>query len=97
MQKTKAARQAAKHEPRLYPLVGMEEPRREWNGWSLYRHGRQDILDRYVITPKPGVPVLEYGVTVLDLLACAGVAAFMLLLVHAIGAGLDGYLEAMGW
>lgn len=97
MQKIKAARRAAKHEPRLYPLVGMEEPRREWNGWSLYRHGQKSILDRYLITPKPGVPVLECGVTVLDALLSIGVAAFMLLLVHAIGAGFDGYLDSMGW
>ena len=82
--------------PRLYPLVGMEEPRREWNGWSLYRHGQKSILDRYLITPKR-VPVLDYGVTVLDVIACAAVVAFMLLMGQAFCIGIDGYLDAMGW
>ena len=82
--------------PRLYPLAGMEEPRREWNGWSMYRHGRRSILDRYLITPKQ-LPVLDYGVTVLDALACAGVVALMALMCQAFCIGFDGYLDAMGW
>lgn len=96
MRRSEARRGEFGDRPRLYPLVGMEEPRREWNGWSLYRYGRQDILDRYLITPKR-VPVLDYGVTVLDLIACAGVIAFMLLMWQAVGYGVEGYLQAMGW
>ena len=79
-----------------YPVWGLEEPRREWNGWSVYRHGTQSILDRYLITPKR-VPVLDYGVTVLDVLAAIGVAAFMLLMAQLVGIGIDGWLDTAGY
>ena len=97
MQKTKAARRAAKHEPRLYEQWGMEEPRYVSNAHSLYRGGQRDLLMRYIIAPSDRARVLNMGYTVLDALLSIGVAAFMLLLVHAIGAGLDGYLDSMGW
>ena len=97
MQKTKAARRAAKHEPRLYEQWGLEEPRYVSNAHSLYRGGQRDLLMRYIIAPSDRARVLNMGYTVLDALLSIGVAAFMLLLVHAIGAGLDGYLDSMGW
>ena len=97
MQKTKAARQAAKHEPRLYEQWGMEEPRYVSNAHSLYRGGQRDLLMRYIIAPSDRARVLNMGYTVLDALLSIGVAAFMLLLAHAIGMGLDGYLDSMGW
>ena len=97
MQKTKAARRAAKHEPRLYEQWGMEEPRYVSNAHSLYRGGQRDLLMRYIIAPSDRARVLNMGYTVLDALLSIGVAAFMLLLVHAIGMGLDGYLDSMGW
>ena len=97
MQKTKAARQAAKHEPRLYEQWGMEEPRYVSNAHSLYRGGQRDLLMRYIIAPSDRARVLNMGYTVLDALLSIGVAAFMLLLAHAIGAGIDGYLDSMGW
>lgn len=84
---------AAKHTPR-YPLMGIETPRMEWNGWSLYRHGQQSILDRYLITPKR-VPVLDYGVTVLDVLACAAVGAFLGTLFYAVAFG--AWIDTLGW
>lgn len=86
---------AAKHSPR-YPLVGMEEPKLEWNGWSMYRHGQQSILDRYLITPKR-VPVLDYGMTVLDLLLAIAVAALLLLLGDACGMAFDSCADRLGW
>lgn len=92
-----AARRAAKHEPRLYEQWGMETPRYVSNAHSLYRGGQRDLLMRYIIAPSDRARVLNMGYTVLDALLSIGVAAFMLLLVHAIGAGLDGYLDSMGW
>ena len=87
---------AAKHTPR-YPLMGMEEPRFTSNAHSLYRGGQRDLLMRYIIAPSDRARVLNMGYTVLDALLSIGVAAFMLLLVHAIGVGIDGYLNVMGW
>ena len=87
---------AAKHTPR-YPLMGMEEPRFTSNAHSLYRGGQRDLLMRYIIAPSDRARVLNMGYTVLDALLSIGVAAFMLLLVHAIGVGIDGYLDTMGW
>ena len=50
---------------------------------------------RYIIAPKR-LPILDYGVTVLDLIACVGVAAFLVLGYLAVCAGIDGYLNVMG-
>ena len=113
MQNTKAARRAAKHEPRLYGQWGLEEPRYVSNIHELYRH-EVGLLNRYIIPPadvidqrrrKAGKPLLgntayellRYGWTVLDTIALLAVVAFLLLLAHAVGIGIDGYLEAMGW
>ena len=41
--------------------------------------------------------LLEQGVTPMDLLVAAAVAALMGLLYQAFCVGIDGYLEAMGW
>jgi hypothetical protein len=96
MQNTKAARRAAKHTPR-YPLMGIEEPRFTSNAHSLYRGGQRDLLMRYIIAPSDRAKVLNLGFTVLDALLSIAVAAFLLLLAHAVGIGFDGYLDAMGW
>ena len=97
MQKIKAARRAAKHEPRLYEQWGLEEPRYVSNAHSLYRGGQRDLLMRYIIAPSDRARVLNMGYTVLDALLSIAVAAFLLLLAWAIGAGIDGYLDSMGW
>lgn len=83
-----------------YPLWGIEEPRREWNGHSYYRHGVKDPLDRYLIKPRP-TPLLCNGLTVLDVLVGIGVglvmAPLVLLFIDIIGIGWDGYLDAVGY
>ena len=97
MQKTKAARRAAKHEPRLYEQWGMEEPRYVSNAHSLYRGGQRDLLMRYIIAPSDRAHVLYMGFTVLDLLITVGVVAFMLLLGNAFGTALDSCADVLGW
>jgi hypothetical protein len=52
---------------------------------------------RYIIAPSDRAKVLNMGFTVLDALLSIAVAAFLLLLVYAVGVGIDGYLEVMGW
>jgi hypothetical protein len=79
-----------------YPLWGIEDPRREWNGHSLYRGGQRDPLMRYIIAPSDRAKVLNMGFTVLDALLSIAVAAFMLLMIHAVGVGIDGYLDLYG-
>lgn len=87
------SRQAAPRR-QWYPQWGLEEPRREWSGWSFYRHGRKSLLDRYILTPNR---FFTYGVTVLDIIAAFAVAGFILLLGQAVGIGTEGYLQRMGW
>lgn len=86
----------AKPRRQWYPRWGMEEPSREWTGWSLYRHGTKSLLDRYLITPKP-TALLDKGLTVLDLAIAVAVAAFMLLLGQQFGIAFDSYADMMGW
>ena len=97
MQNIKAARRAAKHEPRLYEQWGLEEPRYMSNAHSLYRGGQRDLLMRYIIAPSDRAHVLNMGFTVLDLLITVGVVAFMLLLGNAFGMALDSCADALGW
>lgn len=97
MRKEASARQAAKHQPRLYEQWGMETPRYVSNAHSLYRGGQRDLLMRYIIAPSDRAKVLNLGFTVLDALLSIAVAAFLLLLAQAVGIGFDGYLGAMGW
>ena len=83
-----------------YPLWGVEEPRRVWTGRSLYRGGEKDIFMRYVVRPR-ALPVLDYGVTVLDVLLCIAVALIVGLFAYAailgVGHGIDGWLDACGY
>ena len=79
-----------------YPQWGVEIEPRIWGEHSKYRGGKPDFLCKYILPPK-SVPILDYGVTVLDLIACVGVAAFMVLGYLAVCAGIDGYLNVMGW
>jgi hypothetical protein len=93
MQNIKAARRAAKHEPRLYEQWGLEEPRYTSNVHELYRH-EVGLLNRYIIPPadvidqrrrkahKPllgntAYELLRYGWTVLDTAILLAVLAFM--------------------
>ena len=93
MQNIKAARRAAKHEPRLYEQWGMETPRYVSNVHELYRHD-VGLLNRYIIPPadvidqrrrkahKPllgdtAYELLRYGWTVLDTIVLLAVLAFM--------------------
>ena len=79
-----------------YPQWGADVKPRIWGEHSKYRGGKPDFLCKYILPPK-SVPILDYGVTVLDLIACVSVAAFMVLGYTAVCAGIDGYLNAMGW
>ncbi len=113
MQNTKAARRAAKHEPRLYGQWGMEEPRYTSNVHELYRH-EVGLLNRYIIPPADAIDqrrrkehkpllgdtayeLLRYGWTVLDTAVMLAVLAFLGLLVHVFGMGFDSYADLMGW
>lgn len=91
-------KQPPKYSP--YPQWGIEEPRREWNGHSYYRHGVKDPLDRYLITPKP-TPLLEKGLTVLDVMVGIGVGALMALLFFFasdfMGEAFDRCADKLGW
>lgn len=78
------------------PQWGIAEQPRTWGEHTRYRGGQPDVLNEYIIAPKC-LPVLDYGVTRLDLIVCACVIAFMVLLWQVIGAGIDGYLSIMGW
>lgn len=87
---------AAKHTPR-YPLMGVETPHMEWNGWSMYRHGQQSILDRYLITPKR-VKYLDAGWTVLDTIVLLAVLAFMVpFMLYLVGPATDACIASLGW
>ena len=83
-----------------YPLWGIEEPRREWNGHAFYRHGVKNPLDRYLIKPRP-TKLLCDGLTVLDLLCGLAVALVMaplvLLAIDLWGVAFDGYLDSVGY
>ena len=90
-----------KPRPQMYPLLGIEEPPREWNGHAFYRHGVKDMFDRYLITPRPGSYWLMNGLTVLDVLCGLAVgflmAPLVLLFIDVIGIGWDRCLTAMGY
>ena len=83
-----------------YPLWGIEEPRREWNGHAFYRHGVKNPLDRYLIKPRK-TPLLCNGLTVLDVLVGIGVGLLMaplvLLAIDLWGVAFDGYLDSVGY
>jgi len=96
MQNIKAARRAAKHEPRLYPVWGMETPIRTSNVHSLYRYGDMCMWCRYIVAPRP-TRLLEMGWTIGDTVVLLAVLAFMGLLVHVFGMGFDSYAALMGW
>lgn len=90
-----AARQAAKQEPRhVYPLWG-DWKRPESNARKFYRNGDVCAWCRYIVKPRDGI--LWYGWTVGDTVTTFAVVAFLWLLAQAIGFGVDGYLDAMGW
>ncbi len=82
----------------FYPKWGEQKP--EWNGWSFYRHGRKSLLDRYVIRPR-NTPLLEMGLTVLDILVGIGVGALMALLFFFasdfMGDAFDRCADKLGW
>ena len=89
------------------PLYDPEDPR--WDAWrrdqrrseaedafyrAHYRYGERGVLTRYIIAPCRALP---HGWTVSDTVALIAVAAFCGLLYLAFGAGLDGYLDAVGY
>ena len=82
----------------FYPKWGEQKP--EWNGWSFYRHGRKSLLDRYVIRPHD-TPLLEMGLTVLDILVGIGVgvlcAGVLLLGSDFFGVCFDRCADRLGW
>lgn len=95
----KAARQAAKHEPRhTFQLWGMEYQRPQSNARQLYRNGDVCAWCRYIVKPRDGL--LWYGWTLGDTVVLLGVVAIMaplvLLWIDFIGIGLDRCLTAMG-
>lgn len=95
----KAARQAAKQEPRhVYPLMGVYR-RPTSNARSLYRNGDVCAWCRYIIKPRDGL--LWYGWTVGDTMVAIAVAAMMAALfalaVDAWGVAFDRYLDSVGY
>lgn len=96
----RGSRQAKPRRHDFYPKWGIEHPTPEWNGWSFYRHGQKSLLDRYLITPKP-TPLLEKGLTVLDVLAGIGVGALLALLFFFasdfMGEAFDRCADKLGW
>jgi hypothetical protein len=96
MQNIKAARRAAKHEPRLYSVWGTETPVRTSNVHSLYRYGDMCMWCRYIVAPRP-TRLLEMGWTIGDTVVLLAVLAFIGLLVHVFGIGFDSYADLMGW
>ena len=89
------------------PLYDPEDPR--WEAWrqsqrrarmedafyrANYRYGERGFLTRYIISPRGR---LSYGWTRGDALTMLAVAAFLGLLYHAFGIGLDGYLDIVGY
>ena len=94
--KRRGSRQASPRR-QYFPLVGLEEPAREWNGHSLYRGGVRDPFMRFIVAPNDRAHVLNMGFTVLDLLITVGVVAFMLLLGNVFGMALDNCADVLGW
>lgn len=96
MQNIKAARQAAKHEPRHdFPVWGMESPHLVSTAREHYRNGDICAWCRYIIPPRDGL--LWYGWTIGDTVTTLAVVAFMGLLVHAFCVGFDANADLMGW
>lgn len=58
---------------------------------------KQRAMRRRKPLGKIGFYFLEQGLTAMDLLIAAAVAAFMALMCEAFCIGIDGYLETMGW
>lgn len=76
-----------------FPIWGIETSRKEWNGWSYYRHGQRDYLDRYVVKPRDGI--FCYGLTVGDIVIGVTVGAFIGLLFYGFCFG--SWIDALGW
>lgn len=97
MQNIKAARRAAKHEPRLYPVWGMETPIRTSNVHSLYRYGDMCMWCRYIVAPRP-TRLLEMGWTIGDTVVLLAVLAFMVpFMLYLVGPATDACIASLGW
>ena len=99
-QEARRGSRQAKPRRQMYPVWGIEEPRREWNGHSLYRGGQRSLLMRYIIPPREGV-LLEMGLTPLDIIVGIAVGIVMvpivMLTADVSGIIFDRCADRLGW
>lgn len=62
-----------------------------------YRGESHDLLDRYIVAPVHGVPVLDLGITRLDLLASIAIVLGIVIGAYVFCAGFDGCAAKLGW
>lgn len=92
----KAARQAAKQEPRhVYPVWGMETPHLVSTARKHYRNGDCCMWCKYIVAPRDGL--LWYGWTVGDTIVTLVCVGLFLLIGEAVGMAFDGYLALAGY
>jgi hypothetical protein len=85
-----------RHEPRrtFYPQRGMEAPVLRSTG--CYRGDTGNLPDLYLIRPRRN-PLLDTGMTVLDLAVILAVLVSIAVTVYAMGPGMDRCIDALGW
>jgi hypothetical protein len=85
-----------RHVPRrtFYPQRGMEAPVLRSTG--CYRGDTGSLPDLYLIKPRKN-PLLDAGMTVLDLAVILAVLVSIAVTVYAMGPGMDRCIDALGW
>jgi hypothetical protein len=85
-----------RHGPRrtFYPQRGMEAPVLRSTG--CYRGDTGSLLDLYLIRPRKN-PLLDMGMTVLDLAVILAVLVSIAVTVYAMGPGMDRCIDVLGW
>jgi hypothetical protein len=78
----------------FYPQRGMEAPVLRSTG--CYRGDTGNLPDLYLIRPRRN-PLLNTGMTVLDLAVILAVLVSIAVTVYAIGPGMDRCIDALGW
>lgn len=83
--------------PQMYPRWGMEVPNRVSNAHRLYRYGEWGILTRLIVPADERRRYFAAGLSIGEVAIIVLALAFVRLIAEAVGIGIDGYLQAMGW